>query len=54
MALATGLAIWIGRPLIALTFQNERFNADFRYALIRLREYGESIAFYAGEQVERS
>ena len=38
VALATGLAIWIGRPLIALTFQNERFNADFRYALIRLRE----------------
>lgn len=54
VALATGLAIWIGRPLIALTFENERFNADFRYALIRLREYGESIAFYAGEQVERS
>ncbi|NSL53526.1 ABC transporter ATP-binding protein/permease [Uliginosibacterium sp. IMCC34675] len=54
VAVATGLAIWIGRPLIALTFQNERFNADFRYALIRLREYGESIAFYAGEQVERS
>lgn len=54
VAIATGLAIWIGRPLIALTFQSERLNADFRYALIRLREYGESIAFYAGEQVEHN
>src|SRR5690606_34193765 len=30
----------------------ERFNADYRYALVRLREYAESIAFYAGEKVE--
>lgn len=53
VAVATVFAVWIGRPLIRLNFLNERFNADFRYALIRLREYGESIAFYGGELVER-
>jgi putative ATP-binding cassette transporter len=50
--IATVFAIWIGRPLIPLNFLNERYNADYRYALVRLREYSESIAFYAGEKVE--
>lgn len=50
--IATVLAIRIGRPLIMLNFLNERFNADYRYALVRLREYSESIAFYAGEKME--
>ncbi len=50
---ATVFALKIGRPLIRLNFLNEQFNANFRYALIRLREYGESIAFYRGETVER-
>ncbi|MFE4500545.1 ABC transporter ATP-binding protein/permease [Rhodococcus sp. NPDC056743] len=49
----TALAFWIGRPLIMLNFLNEKFGATFRYALVRLREYGESIAFYRGEDVER-
>jgi putative ATP-binding cassette transporter len=51
---ATVFAIRIGRPLIMLNFLNERFNADYRYALVRMREYAESIAFYAGEKVERT
>ena len=51
---ATVFALKIGRPLIRLNFLNEQFNANFRYALIRLREYGESIAFYRGESVERA
>ncbi|MBL8436725.1 MAG: ABC transporter ATP-binding protein/permease [Zoogloeaceae bacterium] len=50
---ATVFAVKIGRPLVRLSFLNERFNASFRYALIRLREYGESIAFFGGEAVER-
>lgn len=50
---ATVFAVWIGRPLMRLNFLNEQFSATFRYALIRLREYGESIAFYRGETVER-
>ena len=51
---ATVFALKIGRPLIRLNFLNEQFSANFRYALIRLREYGESIAFYRGETVERN
>ncbi|MGP1615544.1 MAG: ABC transporter ATP-binding protein/permease, partial [Pollutimonas bauzanensis] len=50
--IATVFAVKIGRPLIMLNFLNERYNADYRYALVRLREYSESIAFYAGEKVE--
>jgi putative ATP-binding cassette transporter len=50
---STIVAVRIGRPLIRLNFLNEQFGANFRYALIRLREYGESIAFYRGETVER-
>ena len=51
--IATVFALKIGRPLIGLNFLNEKFNANFRYALVRLREYGESVAFYRGEAVER-
>lgn len=49
---ATVLAFRIGKPLIRLNFLNEKLGADYRYALIRLREYGESVAFYRGEAVE--
>lgn len=51
---ATVFAVKLGRPLIALNFLNEKLNADFRYALIRVREYGESIAFFKGESVEQA
>lgn len=50
---ATVIAFWIGRPLIRLTFNNEKFNAAFRYALVRLRDAAESVAFYRGENAER-
>jgi putative ATP-binding cassette transporter len=50
---STVFAVRIGRPLIRLNFLSEQFSANFRYALIRLREYGESIAFYRGEAAER-
>ena len=53
VVVATVFAIRIGRPLIILNFLNEQLSANFRYALIRLREYGESIAFYRGDAVER-
>jgi vitamin B12/bleomycin/antimicrobial peptide transport system ATP-binding/permease protein len=50
---ATAVAFWIGRPLIWLSFRNERFNAAFRYALVRLRDAAEAVGFYRGEQAER-
>lgn len=50
----TLIAFWLGRPLIHLNFTNERLNANYRYSLIRIKEYAESIAFYAGEKVEQN
>ncbi|OZI70715.1 ABC transporter ATP-binding protein/permease [Bordetella genomosp. 12] len=49
---ATLFAFRIGRPLIRLSFLKERLAAHFRYALMRLRENAENIAFYAGEPIE--
>jgi putative ATP-binding cassette transporter len=51
--LTTVMAFWIGRPLIRLSFRNELTNAAFRYALIRLREAGEAVGLYRGEDAER-
>lgn len=51
--LATGLAMWIGQPLIEYHYENERLNGDYRYSLIRVRDHAESIAFYAGEVREQ-
>ncbi|MDO4626063.1 MAG: ABC transporter ATP-binding protein/permease [Pasteurellaceae bacterium] len=50
---STAVAFWLGKPLIKLSFANERLNANYRYSLIRVREYAESIAFYMGEKAEK-
>ena len=42
----------IGRPLVRVNFELERFNADFRYRMVRIRENAESIALYRGEHDE--
>lgn len=44
---------YLGRPLIALNFQQQRVEADFRHHMVRVREYSESIALDRGEPVER-
>jgi putative ATP-binding cassette transporter len=51
--LGTWLTHLIGRPLIALNFQQERYEADYRFSLARLREYGEQIALLEGEPAEK-
>jgi putative ATP-binding cassette transporter len=51
------LASWIthvvGRRLVPLQFDRQRFEADFRYKLVRFRENVEPIALARGEAAER-
>jgi putative ATP-binding cassette transporter len=54
VVLASIIAFWIGRPIIWFSFDNEKFNAAFRYALVRLRDASEAVAFYRGEIAERA
>lgn len=42
----------IGHPLVELNFLQQRFEADFRFALVRLRENTEGVALYNGEAEE--
>lgn len=51
--LGTGLTHWIGAPLINLNFEQQRYEADFRFNLIRVRENSEQIALLKGESAER-
>src|SRR3984957_932223 len=51
-AAVTWIAIRLGRPLVNLNFAQQRVEADFRFSLVRLREYSESVAFYGGEPRE--
>jgi putative ATP-binding cassette transporter len=48
----TWLTHLIGRPLIAIGFDQQRFEANFRFALVRLRENAEGVALYRGEPGE--
>ena len=51
--LGTALTQWIGSPLVNLNFQQQRFEADFRFNLVRVRENAEQIALLQGESAER-
>ena len=52
--LGTLLTHLIGRPLVGLNFQQQRFEADFRFNLVRARENAEQIALLRGEPAERA
>ncbi|WP_119420211.1 ABC transporter ATP-binding protein/permease [Desertibaculum subflavum] len=52
--LGTWLIHLIGRPLIRLNFMQERYEADFRFGMARLREYAEAVALSAGEPREHA
>ncbi len=48
----TWLTQRIGSPLVGLLYNQQRYEADFRFSMVRLRENAESVAFYGGESRE--
>ncbi len=48
----TWLTDRIGRPLVKLNFDQQKYEADFRFSMVRLRENSENVAFYRGEGFE--
>lgn len=50
----TYLTFKIGRPLVSLNFEQQRREANFRFAAIDLRSHAEHIALYRGEHHEKN
>jgi vitamin B12/bleomycin/antimicrobial peptide transport system ATP-binding/permease protein len=50
--IGTWITHLIGKPLIKLDFVQEKREADFRFTLARLREYGEQVSLLRGERAE--
>jgi putative ATP-binding cassette transporter len=49
------MLVWrIGRPLVTQNFFQQRYEADFRFGLVRIRENAEPVALYRGESQERT
>ena len=53
-AFATSILLFAGRNLVKLDYDQLRYEADFRYGLVHIRDNAESIAFYSGENPERN
>lgn len=51
--IGSALVAWIGKPLVHQNFNQQRFEADFRFGLIRIRENAEAVALYRGEHEEQ-
>ena len=51
-AAGTWLTHWAGKKLIGYNVDQQRYEADFRYAMMRVRENAESVAFYGGGNSE--
>ncbi|WP_322617586.1 ABC transporter ATP-binding protein/permease [Pseudomonas sp. BIC9C] len=47
--IGSGIAHWVGKPLIDLNFLQQRREADFRFGLTRLREDAENVALSRGQ-----
>jgi len=48
----TWLTDRLGRPLVRLNFDRQRYEADFRFSLVRFRENTEGVALYRGAMDE--
>ena len=53
-AVGSILTHYIGRPQIRLNFEQQRYEADFRHHMVRIRENSESIAMDRGEAIEHA
>ena len=53
-AFATSVLIIAGRNLVRINYDQLRYEADFRYGLVHVRDNAESIAFYSGEAPEKA
>jgi putative ATP-binding cassette transporter len=53
-AVGSLLTHYIGRRQINLQFMQQRYEANFRHHMVRVREYSESIALERGETVEKN
>jgi putative ATP-binding cassette transporter len=51
--IGSALVWWVGKPLVTQNFNQQRFEADFRFGLIRIRENAEPVALYRGEKEEQ-
>lgn len=51
-SIGTVIIFWIGKNLMRLNYQQEQFNANFRFGLVRVRESAEQIALYSGQKTE--
>ncbi len=52
--IGTLIAHWIGWPLIGLNFNQQRYESDFRFAIVRAADHSEPVALMRGEAVERA
>ncbi len=53
-AFATSVLIIAGKNLVKIDYDQLRYEADFRYGLVHIRDNAESIAFYSGEEPEKA
>ncbi|MCD6047323.1 MAG: ABC-type uncharacterized transport system, permease and ATPase component [Gammaproteobacteria bacterium] len=51
---STVITMVIGQKLAGLNYQQQHYNANFRFGLMRLREHGEQIALFKGEANEKA
>jgi putative ATP-binding cassette transporter len=51
--IGTLFAHLVGRPLIRLNFNQQRFESDYRFAIVRVLDHTEPVASMRGEEIER-
>lgn len=52
-AIGTAIAHFIGQPLIGYNFKQQRYESDFRFAIVRVWDHAEPVAMMRGEPIER-